>query len=69
MNQHAVNHYERAKDALLSAKALMDVSFDGVASRACYAAFHAVSALFAMEGLEFSKHAARTAAKVAQSAK
>jgi hypothetical protein len=36
--------------------------FDGAASRAYYAAFHPVSALFALEGRTFSKHAALEAA-------
>jgi len=62
MSQLAMDHWKRARDALLSANALMEVSLDGVASRAYYAVFHAVSALFALEGCEFAKHTAIRAA-------
>jgi len=40
----------------------MGVSFDDAVSRAYYAAFHAVSALFTLEGREFHRHTAIRAA-------
>lgn len=54
--------WARAAEALLAAEALRDLSPDGSASRAYYAAFHAVSALFAAEGRAFTKHSAVEAA-------
>jgi len=46
----------RAKDSLRAARHLLTVSPDSAASRAYYAAFHAVSALFLHEGTQFKKH-------------
>lgn len=55
--------WDRAIDALRDAQLLLANSrFDGAVSRAYYAAFHAVSALFALEGRVFTKHAAVHAA-------
>ena len=55
--------WDRAIDALRDAQVLLaNGGFDGEASRAYYAAFHAVTALFAMEGRAFSKHSAVEAA-------
>ena len=51
-----------AKDALRAAKTVLAVSPDSAASRAYYAAFYAVSALFALEGKTFRKHFAVEAA-------
>ena len=51
-----------AKDALRAAKTVFPVSPDSAASRAYYAAFYAVSALFALEGKTFRKHSAVEAA-------
>jgi len=55
-------YWERAKDALRAARHLLVVSAAGAASRAYYAAFHAVSALFAVQGRAFRKHSALEAA-------
>ncbi len=55
--------WDRAVDALRDADLLLaNGGFDGAVSRAYYAAFHAVSALFAIEGIMFTKHAAVEAA-------
>lgn len=55
--------WDRAVDALRDAHLLLANSgFDGAASRAYYAAFHAVTALFALEGRMFAKHSALEAA-------
>jgi uncharacterized protein (UPF0332 family) len=57
MNVEAQDLWGRATEALRLAKHDMPISADGAASWAYYAAFHAVSALFAMEGRTFGKHA------------
>jgi uncharacterized protein (UPF0332 family) len=54
--------WERAEDALRVANHVLPLSPDSAASRAYYAAFHAVSALFALEGRTFRKHSALEAA-------
>ena len=55
--------WDRAIGAFRDAQVLLANSgFDGAASRAYYAAFHAVSALFALEGRIFAKHSAIEAA-------
>lgn len=55
--------WDRAVDALRDAHLLLaSGGFDGAASRAYYAAFHAVTALFALEGRMFAKHSALEAA-------
>ena len=56
MNAEARNLWDRATLALRLAKHDLPMSADGAASWAYYAAFYAVSALFAMEGRTFSKH-------------
>lgn len=58
MNAYATDSWKRAKEALIVAERDLDVSPDAAASRAYYAAFHAVSALFAFEGRTFTKHSA-----------
>lgn len=50
--------WERALRALRTATLLIDEDPDAAASRAYYAAFHGVSALFAFDGVSFSKHSA-----------
>ena len=50
--------WDRAQRALRTAALLIDEDPDAAASRAYYAAFHAVSALFAFDGISFSKHSA-----------
>ena len=54
--------WARAEEALAAARHLVPVSPDAAASRSCYAAFYAVSALFAPEGSQFRKHSAVQAA-------
>lgn len=56
--KYATDLWQRAEEALRTAEADLTVSFDAVASRAYYAVFYAVSALFALEGREFVKHSA-----------
>lgn len=58
MNKYAADLWKRAREAIRTAETDLSVSFDAAASRAYYAAFYAVSALFALEGREFSKHTA-----------
>jgi uncharacterized protein (UPF0332 family) len=55
--------WDPAIDGLRDADLLLaNGGFDGAASRAYYAAFHAVTALFALDGRIFTKHAALEAA-------
>ena len=58
------SEWDRAVDALRDAHLLLfaNEGFDSAASRAYYAAFHAVSALFALERRTFTKHSALEAA-------
>jgi uncharacterized protein len=58
MKELAEDHFKRSNEALKSSEVLLDISPDNSASRAYYAAFHAVSALFALEGKVFKKHSA-----------
>lgn len=60
--KYAIDLWQRTEEALRTAEADLAVSFDAAASRAYYAAFYAVSALFALEGREFVKHSAVHAA-------
>ena len=62
MNTEAIDFWERAIESLHTAKALLSISPDAAASRAYYAVFYAVSALFAREGRTFRKHTAVEAA-------
>jgi uncharacterized protein (UPF0332 family) len=59
---HAADSWARAQDALRLARHDLPLSADGAASWAYYAAFHAVSALFALKGRTFRKHTAVEAA-------
>ncbi len=59
---YARDQWERALNSLRSAEALLTVSPDDAASRAYYAAFHAVSAAFAVAGRTFRRHTALRAA-------
>ncbi|MEW5947277.1 MAG: HEPN domain-containing protein [bacterium] len=54
----AKDHWLRAVNSFLIAELGREVSPDDAASRAYYAVFHAVSALFALEGKGFKKHSA-----------
>ena len=58
MNKEALAHWKCAKEDLLVAQHDLEISARNAASKAYYAAFHAVSALFAIEGKTFSKHSA-----------
>jgi len=57
VKRYAEDLWSRASEAVLAAQSLLEVSPDGSASRAYYAAFYAVSALFALEGKTFKRHA------------
>ena len=59
---YARDLWGRALNALESAEALLSVSPDDAASRAYYAAFHAVSAAFVLAGRTFRRHSAVRAA-------
>jgi uncharacterized protein (UPF0332 family) len=48
--------WNRAFESLAGARILVDVDSNAAASRAYYAAFHAISALFGHEGRAFKKH-------------
>ncbi|HUU58036.1 MAG TPA: HEPN domain-containing protein [Phycisphaerae bacterium] len=54
--------WARAKDALRTAGHDLPVSPDAAVSRAYYAAFYAVSAMFSLRGRTFRKHSAVEAA-------
>ena len=58
MSEEAIGFWNRALKTLQSAKVLLPLDPDSFASRAYYAAFYAVSALFALQGRTFSKHSA-----------
>ena len=58
MNAEAQDFWDRAVRALHTARALITEDPDASASRAYYAAFYAVSALFAFQGKTFTKHTA-----------
>jgi len=62
MKEFAVVEWQRAASALEAARKMADMDPDSAASRAYYAAFHAVTALFAVRGQSFSKHSALRAA-------
>ena len=58
MNEEAIGFWNRARKTLQSARLILQLDPDSSASRAYYAAFYAVSALFALQGKTFSKHSA-----------
>lgn len=62
MKEEVKSLWERALQAYETAKDLIAKDADAAASRAYYAAFYAVSALFLDEGRDFSKHGAVEAA-------
>jgi len=55
MNTEAMDLWNRAKKALSAAQTIVHEDPDSSASRAYYAAFHAVSAYFALNGKTFTK--------------
>jgi len=58
----ARNQWERAQCTLKTAIALIESDPESAASRAYYAAFHALTALFALRSRSFKKHTALRAA-------
>jgi uncharacterized protein (UPF0332 family) len=61
--EYARMEWDRALEAFRSARLLVEHGgFDSAASRAYYAAFHGVTALFALEERVFAKHSALEAA-------
>jgi uncharacterized protein (UPF0332 family) len=56
MKEFARDQWRRARKTLNSAEQLAESDPDSAASRAYYAAFQAVTALFAIRGREFTKH-------------
>lgn len=62
MIQAAKEFWRRAIVTLSAANMLLRIDSDGATSRAYYAAFYAVSALFATEDKTFKKHSAIDAA-------
>lgn len=62
MKEFAISEWQRAVRTLNSAMMLRESDPDSAASRAYYAAFHALTAMFALRGQFFNKHSAlRTA--------
>lgn len=62
MKEFVATEWDRAQTALRSARKLSGIDPDSAASRAYYAAFHALTALFAVRGKTFKKHSALRAA-------
>jgi len=58
MSKEATDLWRRALKTLKSAELLIESDPDSAASRAYYAAFHSVSALFIVDGKSFTKHSA-----------
>lgn len=58
MKEFAIKEWKKALKALDSARKIVESDPDSAASRAYYAAFHAVTAVFALRGQSFSKHSA-----------
>ena len=58
MNAEARDFWKRATQAAETAEWLVERDSDASASRSYYAAFYAVSALFAEQGRVFNKHSA-----------
>ena len=58
MTPEVSDYWQRAVQALRTAEALVESDPDASASRAYYAAFHGISALFALRQQTFTKHTA-----------
>ena len=56
MKEFAAAEWMRAQRSLDSARSLVQSDPDSAASRAYYAAFHALTAVLAQRGVSFSKH-------------
>ena len=62
MKEFAGREKQRANRALQTAEMLVSTDAESAVSRAYYAAFHAVTAVFALRGRSFTKHSALRAA-------
>ena len=62
MKEVARSQWQRAQRVITTAAGLIKSDPESAASRAYYAAFHALTALFALRGQSFKKHAALRAA-------
>ena len=62
MKEFADSQLQRARRIIQTASMLVATDPESAASRAYYAAFHALTALFALRGQSFKKHAALRAA-------
>jgi len=62
MKEFASVEWQRAQRMLVSARQLADTDPDSSASRAYYAAFHALTALFALRQQTYTRHSAIRAA-------
>jgi len=62
MSNTAETLWDKAREALHPARHDLPVSAEAAASRACYAAFYAVSAHFALQDRTFKKHTTLEAA-------
>lgn len=62
MKEFAAAEWDRAHRALSSAQSLVESDPDSATSRAYYAAFHALTAVFALRDQSFTKHSAIRAA-------
>ena len=62
MKEFARREKQRANRALQTAAMLVTTDPESAVSRAYYAAFHAVTAVFALRGRSFTKHSALRAA-------
>ncbi len=62
MKEFALTQWQRALRTPASVKQFLETDPDSAASRAYYAAFHSLTALFALRGQTFSKHTAVRAA-------
>ena len=58
MKEFARSEWQRAQRAIKTASALIESDPESATSRAYYAAFHALTAIFALRGQSFNKHAA-----------
>jgi len=62
VKEFAGREKQRANRALQTAEMLVSTDAESAVSRAYYAAFHAVTAVFALRGRSFTKHSALRAA-------
>ncbi len=62
MKEFAGSQWQRARRIIQTSSMLVESDPESAASRAYYAAFHALTALFALRGQSFKKHTALRAA-------